>query len=107
VNRVCLRPPATPSGSSGARASARPHWFVTGNHQLDLWAEENVDRPLRTLAHVLTRTPNELLNELGGNLTRGHVDYALTGAAGDSLVAPFITGVPVAELWVAAGASSE
>jgi hypothetical protein len=74
---------------------------------LDLWAEENVDRPLRTLAHVLARTPKQLLNELGGNLTRGHVDYALTGAAGGSLVAPFITAVPVAELWVPAGASPE
>ena len=69
---------------------------------LDLWAEENVERPIRTLAYVLAQTPQQLIKELGGNLERGGIDYALTGAAAASLVAPFLTTVPVIETWVKA-----
>ncbi|MBI3648619.1 MAG: hypothetical protein HY240_07725 [Actinobacteria bacterium] len=74
---------------------------------LDLWAEENVERPTRTLGHLLAQTPQELIRELGGNLGRSGGDYALTGAAAGSLVAPFITAVPVVEVWVAATAAPE
>ncbi|OGR94006.1 MAG: hypothetical protein A2V88_16145 [Elusimicrobia bacterium RBG_16_66_12] len=74
---------------------------------LDLWAEENVERPRRTLAHLLAQTPQQLIKELGTNLGRAGIDYALTGAAAASLVAPFITAVPVAEVWVTATAAPE
>lgn len=72
---------------------------------LDLWAEENVERPRRTLAHLLAQTPQQLIKELGANLGRAGIDYALTGAGAASLVAPFITAVPVAEVWVTATAA--
>lgn len=74
---------------------------------LDLWAEENLERTTRTPAHLLARTPRLLLKELGTNLGRSGIDYALTGAGAASLVAPFITAVPVAELWVAATAAPD
>ena len=74
---------------------------------LDLWAEENVERPRRTLAHLLAQTPQQLMKELGTNLGRAGINYALTGAGAASLVAPFITAVPVAEVWVAATAAPE
>jgi type II secretory pathway component PulK len=35
------------------------------------------------------------------------VDYALTGAAAGSLLAPFATALPVAEVWVTATAARE
>ncbi|MGH2965112.1 MAG: hypothetical protein ACRDMH_07000 [Solirubrobacterales bacterium] len=69
---------------------------------LDLWAEENVDRPIRTRGHLLAPSPQRLMTTLGGNLERGGLDYALTGAAAASLVAPFVTAVPVIEVWVSA-----
>jgi hypothetical protein len=72
---------------------------------LDLWAEENVERPTRTLGYLLTQTPQQLIKELGGNLGRSRIDYALTGAAAGSLIAPFITAIPVVEVWVTATAA--
>jgi len=74
---------------------------------LDLWAEENVERPTRTLGHILAQTPQQLINKLGRNLERAGIDYALTGAAGASLVAPFVTAVPVVDVWVTATAAPD
>ncbi len=72
---------------------------------LDLWAEENVERPTRTIGHLLAQTPRQLIKEVGANLGRGGVDYALTGAAAAALVAPLITAVPVVDVWVTATAA--
>jgi hypothetical protein len=69
---------------------------------LDLWAEENVDRPTRTRAYLLAQTPQQLIRALGANLGRDGIDYALTGAAAGSLVAPSVTAVPVVEVWARA-----
>jgi len=74
---------------------------------LDLWAEENVDRPMRTLAYLLAQTPGQLIHALGAGLERGGIAYAQTGAAAGSLVAPFITAVPVVEVWVQATTARE
>lgn len=74
---------------------------------LDLWAEENVERPIRTLGYLLAQTPAQLINQLAGNLERSGIEYALTGAAAASLIAPFITAVPVVEVWVRATAAPE
>jgi hypothetical protein len=72
---------------------------------LDLWAEENIERPTRTPAHLLAQTPRQLINEVGTNLGRAGIDYALTGSAGASLVAPFVTAIPVVDVWVNARAT--
>lgn len=74
---------------------------------LDLWAEENVERPIRTLGYLLAQTPRQLIKELGGNLGRSGIDYALTGAGAASLVAPFVTAVPVVDVWVTSTAARE
>ena len=74
---------------------------------LDLWAEENADRRVQILAYLLAQTPRQLIKELGANLDRSRIDYALTGAAAGSLIAPFITAVPVVEVWVQATAAAE
>jgi hypothetical protein len=74
---------------------------------LDLWTEETADRPTRTLAYLLAQTPLQLIRELGGKLKHAGIDHALTGTAVGSLMAPFVTAVPVVEVWVAAGAAPE
>jgi hypothetical protein len=74
---------------------------------LDLWAEETADRPTRTLSYVLAQTPLQLIRELGDKLKHAGIDHALTGTAAGSLIAPFVTAVPVVEIWVAAGAAPE
>ena len=74
---------------------------------LDLWDEENVDRPTRTHAYLLAQTSRQLIRELGGRLGRSRIAYALTGAAAGSLIAPFIAAVPVVEVWVQATAAAE
>jgi len=80
---------------------------------LDLWAEENVwaeedvDRHTRIHAYLLAQTPRRLIKDLGGSLGRSRINYALTGAAAGSLVAPIVTAVPVVEVWVEATAAAE
>ncbi len=71
---------------------------------LDLWTEETNDRPTNTKCYVLAQTPGQLIQTVADNLGRAGVDYAMTGAAAASLVAPFITAVPVADVWVKATA---
>lgn len=71
---------------------------------LDLWAEEDSYQPGRTRAFVLAQGPRQLVAEVGRNLDAHGVGYAVTGAAAASLVAPFVTAVPVTEVWVTAGA---
>lgn len=73
---------------------------------LDLWAEENSYRPVRTPAYLLAQGHRRLIGELGRGLERRGIEYALTGAAAASLVAPFITAVPVTEVWVMATAAT-
>lgn len=74
---------------------------------LDLWAEEQVRRPLRTLGYVLGQTPRQVTARVGERLGKAGIDYALTGAAAAALVAPFVTAVPVTDVWVAAAAAPD
>lgn len=67
---------------------------------LDLWAEEESDELHRTLGFVLAQTPRQLIEKLSVTLGGEGIEYALTGAAAASLIAPFITAVPLVELWV-------
>jgi hypothetical protein len=74
---------------------------------LDLWAEENTQQPVRIPAYLLAQSPRQLITELGHGLDRAGIGYALTGAAAASLVAPLVTAIPVAEVWVTATTSAE
>ena len=74
---------------------------------LDLWAEENVERSRRTLGFVLASNPEQLVTELGANLESSGIRYAVTGAAASMWVAPFITAIPVVNVWVSAAAAPE
>ena len=72
---------------------------------LDLWAEEMTDRHVqRHHLYRLARTADELLTAAGAGLRHAGVDHAATGAGVASRLAPFITAVPVTEIWIAATA---
>ena len=74
---------------------------------LDLWAEEHTDRPNRTLAYLLAQTPRQVMEQLSQRLEANGIAHAITGAAAASLVAPFVTAVPVVDVWVEATAGED
>ena len=69
---------------------------------LDLWAEENIDKPVRTSGYLFGQTPQQVINQLGEGLSDARIDYALTGAAATSIIAPVVTTIAVTEVWAAA-----
>lgn len=68
---------------------------------LDLWTEENRDRRVERLtAFRLAPAPRQLGGDIANALNRADITYALTGAFVATLEAPFVTAVPVIEMWV-------
>ena len=55
---------------------------------LDLWAEENGDKPVRTRGFLLAQTSEQIINEVGERLNGARVEYALTDAAAASVTNP-------------------
>lgn len=87
------------SEGAGPRRTRR---LVTPTALLDLWAEEHGEPSTQASGYLLAQTNQQLTRMLGMRLAEAGVDYALTGAAGASLVAPFVTAVPVIAMWVPA-----
>ena len=67
---------------------------------LDLWAEEHHDRPHRQPAFMLAQHADQLTGLLCDGLESAAVDYALTGSAAAARVAPFVSNIAVAEVWL-------
>lgn len=68
---------------------------------LDLWAEELRDRGVKQLrAFRLARDPRTLAQTLSRALTEAKIEHAVTGPAGAARLAPFITAIPVTDIWV-------
>jgi hypothetical protein len=68
---------------------------------LDLWAEENTDRGARRVrAYRLARDPRQLAGAVSASLGAAGIEHAVTGVAAAALVAPFVTAIPVSEIWV-------
>lgn len=68
---------------------------------LDLWAEEMKDRGTTQLhAYRLARDPRAQARTLSRLLAKARIDHAVTGAAGAAGLAPFITAIPVTDVWV-------
>jgi hypothetical protein len=55
----------------------------------------------------LAQTPQALITKLGKNLESGGIEYAVTGAAAASMLAPFVTAVPIVQVWVSAKTATE
>lgn len=67
---------------------------------LDLWSEEHRDRPSRLAAFMLAPTTDQLVGSLCSGLEAIGVEYALTGVAAADRLAPLLTNVAVAEVWL-------
>jgi hypothetical protein len=68
---------------------------------LDLWAEEMRDCSVRQLrAYRLARDPGAQATTLSRALHDAGIDHAVTGAAAAARLAPFVTAVPVTDVWV-------
>lgn len=107
VHRVLLRLEhegvVTPSGA-GPQKTRR---VSNPTALLDLWAEEQRDAAWRQPAFMETQTPEQLIAALSAGLESAAVDYALTGAAAATAVAPFLVEVladSVVQVWVASTA---
>lgn len=75
---------------------------------LDLWAEELRDRGVRQARGFrLARDPRGQARTLSRLLVQASIDHAVTGAAGAALLAPFITAIPVLDVWVTETATLE
>ena len=68
---------------------------------LDLWAEEMRDRGVKQLrAFRLARDPRAQAKTLSRALEVAKIEHAVTGSAGAARLAPFITAIPVTDIWV-------
>jgi len=68
---------------------------------LDLWAEESRDRGVTQLRGFrLARDPRAQAATLSRALCEANIEHAVTGAAGAARLAPFITAIPVTEIWI-------
>lgn len=68
---------------------------------LDLWAEEMRDRGVKQLrAFRLARDPRAQAQTLSRALTDAKIEHAVTGSAGAARLAPFITAIPITDIWV-------
>jgi hypothetical protein len=69
---------------------------------LDLWAEEMRDRKVRQVrAFRLARDPRTQAKALSKALDGANIEHAVTGPAGAAQLAPFITAIPVTDIWIA------
>lgn len=69
---------------------------------LDLWAEEMRDRKVRQVrAFRLARDPRTQAKALSKALDGANIEHAVTGPAGVAQLAPFITAIPVTDVWIA------
>ena len=74
---------------------------------LDLWVEEHHEQRLRRPAFILVPAAEEAAVAICDGLAAIGVDYALTGAAAAVRIAPFVTSVPVTDVWIGAAADPE
>jgi hypothetical protein len=69
---------------------------------LDLWAEEMRDRKVRQVRGFrLARDPRTQAKALSKALDGANIEHAVTGPAGVAQLAPFITAIPVTDVWIA------
>lgn len=79
----------------------RTRRVINATSLLDLWAEEMRDRGVKQLrAFRLARDPRGHTTTLSRALTEAKIEHAVTGAAGAARLAPFVTAIPVADIWI-------
>jgi hypothetical protein len=108
AHRVLVRLEAETLVEAEGAGPKRVRRIVDPTALLDLWAEENTDRAVRRApAYRLARDPRELADVVRAGLDAAGIEHAVTGAAAAGRIAPFVTAVPVSEVWVDAVVSLE
>lgn len=103
VHRVLVRLEAENLMMAEGAGPQRVRRIANATALLDLWAEETAaERPHRTLAHIVARTPQLRVQNLAANLAFMNVPYAITGAAAAAELAPLVTAIPTTEVWLPA-----
>ena len=102
AHRVLVRLEDERLVASEGAGSRRYRKVTDASALLDLWAEEDRPRPEQTRAFILAQGPRQLSVQVARNLAASGLDYAFTGAAAASVIAPLVTAMPVAEVWVTA-----
>ncbi len=102
AHRVLTRLEGEQIVRADGRGPSRVRHLAAPAALLDLWAEEQHDQPHRALAYLLAPTSAQVAEQVGARLEAAGIGHALTGAAAAALVAPFVTAVPVVELWITA-----
>lgn len=105
VHRVLTRLEAETLVQSRGKGPARVRVVREPAGLLDLWAEEQQDAPTRLPAYRLGQTSAQVAREVLEGLVDARIEHALTGAAAAATLAPFVTAIPVIEVWVEATAS--
>lgn len=84
------------------RGPKRVRTVVDPGALLEAWANEaSQERMVAERAHMLAPSADALVDEVGRRFDVAAIEYAVTGAAAARRIAPFATGVPVVEVWVA------
>ncbi len=79
----------------------RTRYLANATALLDLWVEEMKDRGVKQIrAFRLARDPRSLARTVSKALDGANIEHAVTGAAGAARLAPFITAIPVTDVWV-------
>jgi hypothetical protein len=108
AHRVLVRLEAEALVGAEGAGPRRIRHVVDPTALLDLWAEENTDRAVRRArAYRLARDPRQLVDVVRAGLDTAGIEHAVTGAAAAGRIAPFVTAVPVSEIWVDAVATLE
>ncbi len=106
VHRVLTRLEAETLVQSRGKGPARVRVVREPAGLLDLWAEEQQDAPTRLPAYRLGQTSEQVAREVLDGLADAGIEHALTGAAAAATLAPFVTAIPVIEVWVEATAAN-
>jgi len=105
VHRVLTRLEAETLVQSRGKGPARVRVVREPAGLLDLWAEEQQHAPMRLPAYRLGQTSEQVARDVLDGLADAGVEHALTGAAAAATLAPFVTAIPVIEVWVEATAA--
>ncbi len=106
VHRVLTRLETETLVQSHGKGPARVRVVREPAGLLDLWAEEQQDAPTRLPAYRLGQTSEQVAREVLDGLADAGMEHALTGAAAAAILAPFVTAIPVIEVWVEATAAN-
>lgn len=101
VHRLFIRLESEGLLQAEGRGPRKTRRVTTPTALLDLWAEEMRDRDVRQLrAYRLARDAGALAATVSKALTDTNIDHAVTGAAAAARLAPFVTAIPIIEVWV-------